>query len=547
MMETASFPIIWEHGVLPFLVEFIPKWCGPGHVISVSRGNGPNKRRICIMTRTQLSRARRLTIAVHVRDLLPDSYKSATTFAFSTGQVNRLVWARGLGKSLPDEICFPRNPFLYGKPCMGDSIGIRGNGTFQDSTSTLGPCITVGGGSYWLANFHPFADAFASLESVSVEHPSPCDRSRCLEEAHDAMDDIDDFKLGSLTATSGLDLKTTRITHDPYWEECDKDSPLVVTDWSIIMAKSNQANVMRRFPSEAQPLLQLAPVKSTAHVSPGSIVCSSGRTSGHQRGLVCEIPAHVSGDAWGNGTGRATREWFIEEPDAFDGGEDGWIRGGIGVEGDSGAAIIEMETNTLVGQLWGRNCYWGPGPRHTFFTPICDIFDDIQERCGQQGRPQLPRYRDEADRYPVYPACRHCYDLQAYQSSRRSSRESLRSMVMGGGGLSHSEQDLTSLEAQSELATPKDSQQYWLRHAGMDDSMISGIVSPCAAASTSFHQPGTPGIVGDMRSPYATTLHSEDLYDAEYAPPGDTGKRVALPLVKSSATDVTSNKKQRME
>jgi hypothetical protein len=481
-----------------------------------------------------------MIIAGHVQDLLPDAYKPTSTFIFSTGEVNRLTWARGISKDQPDEICFPRNPYLYRNPCMGDSIGIRGNGTFEDSTATLGPCITVSGGSYWLANFHPFVDAFQCLDSVTVEHPSPCDRSWCLEERHDAMSEDDDFRIGNLTATSGLDLKTTRITHDPHWEECDKEAPLIVTDWSIIMAKTQQANIIRTFPSEAQPLMQLAPVKTTAAIVPGSVVCSSGRTSGHQRGQVCEVPAHVSGDEYGNGTGRATREWFIEEPYPYE-NEDNWIRGGIGVEGDSGAVIVDCETNALVGQLWGRNRYFGSGPRHTFFTPIRDIFDDIQERCGQQCRPQLPQYRDESDRYPVYPICRQCYDLRTYLDSRRSSRESLRSMI----GRGDTDPDLTTLSAPSELATPKD-QQYWLRHTGVEEAGTSfnSVVSPAPTNPFSFAAlPGTPG-VADTRSLYAVTLQTEDLYDADYGSPGDTGKRPALPFARNSSNEGITKKER---
>jgi hypothetical protein len=423
---------------------------------------------------------------------------------------------------------------------MGDSIGIRGNGAYDDSTSTLGPCLTISGGSYWLANFHPFVDAFQHLPSLSVEHPSPCDRSWCIEERHDVMEESEEFGIGDLTATSGLDLKTTRITHDSYWEEMDKDAPLIVTDWVIIGAKTQQANILRIFPSEHLPPMPSQLITSTAGVTPGATVCSSGRTSGNRRGEVCEIPAYV--DGLSNGTGRATREWYIEEPSPYD-SEEGWIRGGIGVEGDSGAAIVDCDTNAIVGQLWGRNKYWGPGPRHTYFTPIRDIFDDIQEKCGQQSRPQLPRLRDEAERFPVYPTCRQCYDLRTYLGSRRSSRESLRSMVAGRNG---SDQDLTSIEAVSELATPKD-HNYYLRHMGADEFMPPAAVNPFSSFSFS-KTPGTPSIV-DIKSPYAMTLQAEDLYDGEYgSPKHGTGKRPALPfpLCRSASNEGNgSGKRQR--
>ncbi|KAK1977492.1 hypothetical protein LZ30DRAFT_784829 [Colletotrichum cereale] len=545
--EAAGFPLVWEHGVLPFLVEFLPKWCGPNHVVSVTRGKTPGSRRICIMTKKQPSRTRRIIIAAHVRDLLPENHRSTITFAFVAGAVDRMVWARGLSGEMPDEVCMARNPYYFKSPCMGDSIGIDGTADFKESTSTLGPCLLVGGGSYWLANFHPFVDAYQHLASVSVEHPSPSDRAGCIDERHDTMPNTD-FTIGDLAATSGIDLKTTRISHDPYWEECDKEPPLVVTDWILIASKTRQANILRRFPSDTMPLLKEVPVKATSAVVPGATVVSTGRTSGQQRGQVCEIPAYVSAEE--NGTGKATREWFVEEPYPFD-DEEGWIRGGIGVEGDSGAAIVDADTNALVGQLWGRNKYFGAGPRLTFFTPVGDLFDDIQERCGQQARPQLPQYRDESDCYPVDPGCRQCFDLRTYLDNRRNSRESLRSMIGRNNESDHG--DLTSVGGTSELATPKDLHHaLWPRSSGVEEvgSSFTGFMSPPSVAVPPFAltpQPGTPGIV-DVRSPYALTLSAEDLYDDEgyaHAVAGAApGKRAAaVPLGRSSSQNA---KRQRL-
>ncbi|RKK93263.1 hypothetical protein BFJ68_g15601 [Fusarium oxysporum] len=426
--------------------------------------------------------------------------RASRHIAFTQGEINRTVtWARGLGKDHKDDICAARNPYFFRDPCMGDSIGVTGNGVFEDSTATLGPCITVGGGSYWLGNFHPFMEAYQQLAQVEVEHPSSQDRKRCIDEGHDAMAQETNFRLGKLEVTSGLNLKTTRISHDPYWDECDMDKPLVVTDWALIGARTSQANILRKFPSETQPPTQEPTVATTTAIVPGADVLSSGRTSGYQRGQICEIPAYVSGVE--NQTQKATREWFIEEPWPQE-DEDAWIRGGIGVNGDSGAGVVDANTHGLIGQVWGRNNYWGPGQRVTYFTPIADIFDDIQEKCGQQSRPQLPQHRDEANCFPLHPSCRQCFDLRVYlNSSRRSSRMSLQSMIMGTGD---GDQDLTSIEAVSELATPKD----YHRYSGIEETLasLSGIVSPAGPSG----YPGTP-MIADMKSPYATELDLGDL------------------------------------
>ncbi|KAH8198143.1 hypothetical protein TruAng_007676 [Truncatella angustata] len=465
------------------------------------------------MTATPMSKARKIMIAGHVRDLLPDAYRGNINFVFSVGDVERLTWARGLSKDMPDDICIPRNPFCYVSPQMGDSIGmVLPDG---DTTATLGPCLKIGDAAFWLANFHPFVEADLNGDPVNVEHPSPEDRDRCSSENHDALDSAEiDVRLGTLTATSGYDLKTTRITHDPYWEDCEKEPPLVVTDWSLISSKSRQANMLRKFPSTATPQRDV-PITKSSSVVPGVEVCSTGRTSGFKHGQVCEIPAYLDGRK--NGTGKATREWFIEEQFENE-SEESWIRGGMGVPGDSGAAVVDCETNALIGQLWGRNKYFGPGPRLTFFTPVFDIFDDIQERCGEQTRPQLPQYREEADRWPAYPICRPCFDLQEYMASRRSSRESLISMIPGAGILADKENDLNSV---SELATPREcgDQAYWIRHAGTEDagSFFGSVVSPTPVMSTFFYNPHVasprPHVL-EMKSPYALDLHDDDLHDA---------------------------------
>lgn len=544
LVDNVSFPIVWEHGVLPFLIEFVPSWCGPKHTISITRGRTQGTRRVCIMTEKPVSRVRRVTIAGHVRDLLPETYKMTVSFLFSTGAVERLVWARGLASDMPDETCLPRNPFYFREPCMGDSIGIEGTRAYDDTTATLGPCVIVGGGAYWLANFHPFINAFHHTQAVAVQHPSPMDRERCMVEEHDTLPLEVDFSLGTLTATSGLDLETTRVSHDPYWDECGKEPPLIVTDWILISSLSRNANVLRRFPSETMPLMKQEIIKDTAPITPGTIVYSTGRTSGPQRGQICEVPAYVS--AASNGTGKATREWFIEELLSEDEPEDDeWIRGGMGCPGDSGAAIVDAESSALLGQLWGRNAYYGPGPRVAYFTPVTDLFDDIQERCAQQSRPQLPADCDDCERYPVYPGCRRCYDLRNYLDSRRSSRESLRSMI---GGVMDSERvaraDVMSItESPSELATPKD-QSYWLRHAGTEDvgNSFPGTsygLSPAGPAnlfgSFSFAQVSSTPKVLDVKSPYATTLNIEEPYEVSAdAGVGTKRQAVDLPLAGSA-------------
>ncbi|KAI1437354.1 hypothetical protein GGR50DRAFT_692399 [Xylaria sp. CBS 124048] len=287
-----------------------------------------------VQTRTRHQRRARQETE-HTADMHHDKTHGAQSLTH--GKVSRLVWARGLGKEIPDDVCFPRNPFAYASPCMGNSIGASLDG--EEVTATLGPCVTAQGGDYRLASFHPFVNANHLSCRIFIEHPSLTARSRTM---------------CMLAATSGFNLKTTRVVHDPYWEDNDKELPPVVTDWILISAETQQANILRKFPRAAgRPERS---VTCTSSVPPTANVIRTERTSRIQRGQVCEIPAYLDGVA--NGTSKATREWFAEEPFASD-NEDDWIKGSIGVEGDSGAAIVDSDTNTLVGRLRGQNAILG--------------------------------------------------------------------------------------------------------------------------------------------------------------------------------------------
>jgi len=71
---------------------------------------------------------------------------------------------------------------------------------------------------------------------------------------------------------------------------------------------------------------------------------------------------------------------------------DEWLEGGIGVPGDSGAPVIDSDNNSLYGFLWGRNKYWGDGPRTVYFTSMADVSDDILEKYPQLREPlRLPQ------------------------------------------------------------------------------------------------------------------------------------------------------------
>ena len=125
-------------------------------------------------------------------------------------------------------------------------------------------------------------------------------------------------------------------------------------------------------------------------VKPGAFVKSLGRTSGYQIG---QISTTLSIIFHGN---YVTEEWCVikrsETP------LDAWIEGGIGVEGDSGALIVDEETDAVYGMLWGRT--GDSQATATIFTPMTEVLLDIQNKTGKYVRllegQKMPR-RDVAE------------------------------------------------------------------------------------------------------------------------------------------------------
>ncbi|KAI1318478.1 hypothetical protein F5Y16DRAFT_118328 [Xylariaceae sp. FL0255] len=399
-----NFSLVWEHALLPFLIECIPRWCGPGFVISVFSGRKADQYQICLSLKKPISTARRILVAWHLRDLLPVDLWNNVTFKFFGGR----SLADDALPTLPDT---PRNPFSFASPDMGDSVGVELSAPAYSASATLGPCIEIDNDKFWLTSLSPFYDKNdGSRKEVFLEHPSPEDRQRCLDAGHDILSaDNSHYQLGKLLATSGLNLDTVRVSHNRYWADNYADPPLTTVDWALFSSNAKQANLPRRLPGSHSRKVQ--PVTSVGQVYPGARVSLASRTSGLQEAWVCQIPAYV--DASTSRGGKATREWFIEQKvsDRLNGL----------FKPDSGAALVNTGTNKLIGQVWNPKLDFGPHTIHTFFTPMEDLLDDIQERYGTGSRPKLPQHRDKADYQPVYPQCRQCYDLQKSLVTRQGS------------------------------------------------------------------------------------------------------------------------------
>jgi hypothetical protein len=306
------------------------------------------------------------------------------------------------------------NPFHFNQPRMGDSIGTPGNELNGPQSSTLGPLLTVGKTNYWLVSRHMFSENELSSGVAKVMHPHTMDCSQCIQEQHCQAPYFPQSLLGSLTSTSGSrSFAPPRLSHETYWKDNFQELPWVTMNWALVSSSSSQGNLLRSLPSYSSTFWREKVVNTTTGIVPGCRVRVSSRTGGLQQYELCDIPAYISEAE--SGTGKATREWFVTQKNHL---PDGWAEGV-----DSGAAAVDETKNALVGIFWGHLTLKELSSRLLFLTPINDILDDIQEKCGQQTRPKLPQDIDDAETYSVYPTCRNCYDVQknSYERAHRRS------------------------------------------------------------------------------------------------------------------------------
>lgn len=406
LTKPTGFAFAWELCILPFLVKTLPYWLGRGYAINVLQNSVKSPARvICFTSRRESSRIRRMIIARHVLDVIPSHFHDTTSFQFCHGIVERLVLQRrGEDKEHLDEVCDAKNPYFYLEPMMGDSIGPSSD----SSAATLGPCVKVSDRYYWLANLHVFIQAWRSenwdSEKCWVRHPGYLDGTICW---HPPLQHSARYvKLGKLGARSGDNLNTTRRSCHPYWTAVSVDPPEVVTDWVLISDARPAPNTLR-ISGAFDDGPQCPYVTTVSTVLPCASVASTGRTSGHQYGQICCIPAYLDSEH-DQGALKASREWFIEQPQDSEMSEAGWLENGPGLPGDSGAPVVDANNNSLYCQLWGRNKYWGPGPRISYFATMQDIDLDIQERVNGAGPLELPQCKAQDMGVFSCMACHYC-------------------------------------------------------------------------------------------------------------------------------------------
>ncbi|KAI1073357.1 hypothetical protein F5B20DRAFT_517586 [Whalleya microplaca] len=315
----------------------------------------------------------------------------------------------------------PINTRRYSNPVMGDSVGSQEGGS-----GTIGPLLQIAQKFYRLLNWHIFDDEGTSRYWDQSSPPE-------LLTFHPSLDDSSGYSssIGKTVAFSGRMYKTTRISNSIRNAMPHARDNVTVTDWVLVETTTPpRVNRVRkimgpeRCDSFSEKITITAEPKSPASCPNGysQMVYSTGRTSGYTVGQICEIPTQFKQN------GVKTRNWSIESTQLPD---ECWNLGGMGVPGDSGAAVIDCRTNELLGQIWGRNRYQGnpTEPRLTFFTAMSDIYDDIRERMpGWQ--PALPTEKSiasEAHRRSTLASISEDGDaLPASQLESNSSQPSAR-------------------------------------------------------------------------------------------------------------------------
>ncbi|KAK7954063.1 zinc finger protein [Apiospora saccharicola] len=379
-----EFSEYWEQSLLPQVVHILESNIQGAYHINVRKGHGPHERVIDVTTKDNCARVYSEQLKAAKDMVLPEDLSSKTQFDFRDGERVYCIGELNVhAPLLPDDATTTvANPHYYGdNPVMGDSVGTTSN---DGGSATLGPLLEIDRRFYRLVNWHLFDDDkingirqcnSPTPPSLDLVHPSPDD----LESSSSGRQLVE---IGKTVAFSGLMYKTSRPISPPG----ALANPRVTTDWDLCETKeSGVTNQIRHVMTGewSKPLetgiTEIAPMPKV-----GDVVYSAGRSSGYTLGRICQRGYSKNND------GSIVRDWAVSSVEDEDGA---WLEG-MGIQGDSGAGIMNLMTNQLVGQLWGRNHHqmYHEKPAMTYFTAISDVFDDIQERWpgGQCSRPKLP-------------------------------------------------------------------------------------------------------------------------------------------------------------
>lgn len=338
------------------------------------------------------------SLRVRISKLLDEPMRSQLKILFEESTLRR-----SLGDSLPP-ICEPRNTAFQQYPSSGASIGIQHR---VDLTATLGGFLAVDGTACILTVDHIVTEDLANSDRICVTHPSEqegqgkpqwqkiekhlpslsqcCVACATLHRQHchpsnfykavdiqhagvctstvelqrlkaDLLQTYPSRRLGSLICKSDMRSRSSNNGQRHYQVEMD---------WAL-------------FSTDEWPCPIESHMRKASHglhfseVIPGARIKATGRTSGTQAGQVNGAKSLIRHGS------RLTEEWTIIRDPAVPLRE--WKVGGIGVDGDSGAWVVDASSKALYGMVWGRDRV--RSNPICLFSPVLDVVADIKERMS---------------------------------------------------------------------------------------------------------------------------------------------------------------------
>ena len=379
-----AFTYLYYTVIIPYLDAAIRLLAGKSLSIGVKHQD--DERIVEIVTDESISYEAQTELKESLSELLPPGFRTLTTLTFERGKIMR-------AGDVSDNECQPRNPYQYASLEMGDSIGSKSS----DAIATAGPQIQLGDEGYWIHCYHFLDDHYKSQKYIKykkeplVTHPARHDLKQFCQH-HSGL--VNEKVTGQILFHSG-GLSATRMR---------KNGPLGLVDYAVCDQSDSsepRPNVLRMVNKENKF------ITTTCEIRPEGLVYSVGRSSGVQIGRVRKEMSFVEG-IWSKTESTATFEWTVEWT-GEDHTKDEWNVGGMGIEGDSGAGVIDMKSNSLCGQIWGTR---GNSQRVAYVTAWNEIVDDIEDKYeqkyGQSLRATLPQLAQNSSNPLDEPSCPGC-------------------------------------------------------------------------------------------------------------------------------------------
>ncbi|KAI9717402.1 MAG: hypothetical protein M1812_004754 [Candelaria pacifica] len=423
-IDKKAFLAIWMGKLLPHLDKTLPTIIGSSFTVDLFRDSssscGPS-RAIHVTSPFPKPPDVQEEIRKSITEALPESFKLDVYVLFFDGVFDRPCSVRGEDENNPDLTCKPQWTHYIQRPSMGASIGLDGG---QD-TATLGGYIVVDGEYRILTVHHLFEDEKvpgvganeATLaEAILIQPSGPDMKVQCTPES---------AYLGQYVVSSGYGF---RQPSNPY---CGSSTSYPIElDWAVCSARDSRLGlnvIPKRHEIEGNavrsdgmkdsrlPAPACLPNRSSGvpcrniceELSDVSVHCMA-RTSGYQVGLTSEGPSLVR---YSNGRS-STMEWAVVRDDKVQ-TDSQWASQGVGLDGDSGAWILRREDNAVCGMVWGRSSLYGTGATKAYFTPMREIFADIERTLGlAEGRVELPRDPPPQASKSSGPICMDLDDVQ---------------------------------------------------------------------------------------------------------------------------------------